>query len=265
MLEKLVAKAGSTVQSNRLTFKVGNSLFQNLWRKTPYSLFGSCRGWLDLQLSYSKLSQLLFKFLEKSSLKQCTSETFKPGASPCATSHASSCHSRAPVGLGVRARAAQGHRRPRHAPPHAPHPETPRSPPGASRAAPAEGAVLRRASCTVTTSSPERARLQKPSHPLSPRATALLHPAIASRRRARLPAPSPVRRTLLAHSLGAIEACAALHCSTLPFPRRKPQPSRVSPPAAAARPRRSLPRSSPALPRALGEHVFGPSANVHLL
>jgi CxxC motif-containing protein (DUF1111 family) len=32
--EKLVAKAGSTVQGNRLTFKVGNSLFQNLWRKT---------------------------------------------------------------------------------------------------------------------------------------------------------------------------------------------------------------------------------------
>jgi CxxC motif-containing protein (DUF1111 family) len=43
-LEKLVAKAGSTVQGNRLTFKVGNSLFQNLWRKNPYSLFGNCRG-----------------------------------------------------------------------------------------------------------------------------------------------------------------------------------------------------------------------------
>jgi hypothetical protein len=39
-LEKLVPKAGSTVQGNRLTFKVGNCLFQNLWRKTPYSLFG---------------------------------------------------------------------------------------------------------------------------------------------------------------------------------------------------------------------------------
>jgi CxxC motif-containing protein (DUF1111 family) len=33
-LEKLVPKATSTVQANRLTFKVGNSLFQNLWRKT---------------------------------------------------------------------------------------------------------------------------------------------------------------------------------------------------------------------------------------
>jgi hypothetical protein len=29
-LEKLVAKAGSIVSGKRLTFKVGNSLFQNL-------------------------------------------------------------------------------------------------------------------------------------------------------------------------------------------------------------------------------------------
>jgi CxxC motif-containing protein (DUF1111 family) len=43
-LEKLVPKATSTVQGNRLTFKVGNCLFQNLWRKTPYSLFGIDRG-----------------------------------------------------------------------------------------------------------------------------------------------------------------------------------------------------------------------------
>jgi CxxC motif-containing protein (DUF1111 family) len=34
-LEKLVPKAESTVQENRLTFKVGSCLFQNLWRKTP--------------------------------------------------------------------------------------------------------------------------------------------------------------------------------------------------------------------------------------
>jgi hypothetical protein len=43
-LGKLVAKAGFTVQPNRLTFKVGNCVIQNLWRKTPYSLFESCRG-----------------------------------------------------------------------------------------------------------------------------------------------------------------------------------------------------------------------------
>jgi hypothetical protein len=29
-LEKLVAKAGSTIPGNRLTFKVGNDVFQNL-------------------------------------------------------------------------------------------------------------------------------------------------------------------------------------------------------------------------------------------
>jgi hypothetical protein len=61
---------------------------------------------------------------------------FKPGAPPRMTSRAFSRHGRAPVGLGVRALAAQGYRRPRHTPPHAPHPETPRSSPGASRTAP---------------------------------------------------------------------------------------------------------------------------------
>jgi CxxC motif-containing protein (DUF1111 family) len=43
-LEKLVPKAASTVQENRLAFKVGNYLLQNLWRKTPYSLFENDRG-----------------------------------------------------------------------------------------------------------------------------------------------------------------------------------------------------------------------------
>jgi hypothetical protein len=43
-LGKLVARAGSTVQPIRLTFKVGNCVIQNLWRKTPYSLFENFRG-----------------------------------------------------------------------------------------------------------------------------------------------------------------------------------------------------------------------------
>jgi hypothetical protein len=34
-LEKLVPRAGATAQANKLTFKVGNSVIQNLWRKTP--------------------------------------------------------------------------------------------------------------------------------------------------------------------------------------------------------------------------------------
>jgi hypothetical protein len=43
-VEKLIAKAGFTVQKNRLTFKVGICVIQNPWRKTPYSLFENCRG-----------------------------------------------------------------------------------------------------------------------------------------------------------------------------------------------------------------------------
>jgi hypothetical protein len=43
-LEKLVAKAESTVQGNRLTFKVGNSLFQNLWEKTPIAFLKIVEG-----------------------------------------------------------------------------------------------------------------------------------------------------------------------------------------------------------------------------
>jgi hypothetical protein len=43
-LEKLDARAGFTVQKNRLTFKVGICVIQNPWRKTPYNLFRSCIG-----------------------------------------------------------------------------------------------------------------------------------------------------------------------------------------------------------------------------
>jgi hypothetical protein len=43
-LEKLVARAGFTVQKDRLTFKVGIGVIQNPWRKPPYSYSRSCRG-----------------------------------------------------------------------------------------------------------------------------------------------------------------------------------------------------------------------------
>jgi hypothetical protein len=43
-LEKFVARAGFTVQKDRLTFKVGIGIIQNPWRKTPYSVSRSCRG-----------------------------------------------------------------------------------------------------------------------------------------------------------------------------------------------------------------------------
>jgi hypothetical protein len=42
--EKLVARAGFTVQKDRMTFKVGIGVIQNPWRKTPYILSRSCRG-----------------------------------------------------------------------------------------------------------------------------------------------------------------------------------------------------------------------------
>jgi hypothetical protein len=40
------------------------------WRKTPYTLCRSCRGMLDLQLSYSNLGAIEFNFLEKTLLTQ---------------------------------------------------------------------------------------------------------------------------------------------------------------------------------------------------
>jgi hypothetical protein len=43
-LEKLAPKTASTVQANRLTFKVGSYFLQILLRKTPYSLFENDRG-----------------------------------------------------------------------------------------------------------------------------------------------------------------------------------------------------------------------------
>jgi hypothetical protein len=45
--------------------------FVHRWlRKTPYALCRSCRGMLDLQLSYSNLGALQFNFLEKTVVKQ---------------------------------------------------------------------------------------------------------------------------------------------------------------------------------------------------
>jgi hypothetical protein len=41
----------------------------NWLRKRPYALCKSCRGMLDLQLSYSNLGALQFNFLEKTLVK----------------------------------------------------------------------------------------------------------------------------------------------------------------------------------------------------
>jgi hypothetical protein len=43
-LEKLVAKAGFTVQKNRLTFRVGICVIQNPWRKPPIAFLKIVEG-----------------------------------------------------------------------------------------------------------------------------------------------------------------------------------------------------------------------------
>jgi hypothetical protein len=68
-MKKLAQRSGSPVHEHMLAFKVSKPSLQILLRKTLYILFESDRGWLDLQFSYSKFGQLLFKNLEKSGLK----------------------------------------------------------------------------------------------------------------------------------------------------------------------------------------------------
>jgi hypothetical protein len=45
-------------------------------RKIPYALCRSCRGMLNLQLSYSNLGALQFNFLEKTTVEQGNPEMF---------------------------------------------------------------------------------------------------------------------------------------------------------------------------------------------
>jgi hypothetical protein len=59
--------------------------FVHKWlRKTPYALCRSCRGMLDLQLSYSNLGALQFNFLEKTAAEPGNPEMFlRQNAFPC--------------------------------------------------------------------------------------------------------------------------------------------------------------------------------------
>jgi hypothetical protein len=43
-LQKLVPRAGATVQANRLTFEVGNCVIQNLWGKPPIAFLEVVEG-----------------------------------------------------------------------------------------------------------------------------------------------------------------------------------------------------------------------------
>jgi hypothetical protein len=62
--EKLDLPAVPPVFQNRPTFNVGTTFLQNPLRKTLDGLYKSCRGYLDLQLSYSSLGALLFEIFE---------------------------------------------------------------------------------------------------------------------------------------------------------------------------------------------------------
>jgi hypothetical protein len=68
--EKLGQPPVPPVFQNRPTFNVGMTFLQNLLRKTLDGLYKSCRGYLDLQLSYLSLWALLFNFLEFRAFKQ---------------------------------------------------------------------------------------------------------------------------------------------------------------------------------------------------
>jgi hypothetical protein len=63
-LEKLVAKAGFTVQKDRLTFKVGHSLSRNLWRKTPIDFLKIVEGSLISNFHVHAWSSSIQKFGE---------------------------------------------------------------------------------------------------------------------------------------------------------------------------------------------------------
>jgi hypothetical protein len=59
--------ASVTIHRRPENSQLGMHFVHNLLRKRPYTLCRSCRGMLDLQLSYSNFCALQFKFLEKSS------------------------------------------------------------------------------------------------------------------------------------------------------------------------------------------------------
>jgi hypothetical protein len=118
--EKLAQRSVSPVHEHRLTFNVGKPPLQILLRKTLYSLFESNRGLLDLQFSYSKFGQLLFKLLEIFEFKQGANNIVGQGCRRATMSCAqcAALRARASALLGIRARA----------PPDVPPPEADRNP-----------------------------------------------------------------------------------------------------------------------------------------
>jgi hypothetical protein len=70
MCEKPRSMLPGTIHRRPEICQLGIAFVHKWLRKTPYALCRSCRGMLDLQLSYSNLGALQFKFLEKTAVKQ---------------------------------------------------------------------------------------------------------------------------------------------------------------------------------------------------
>jgi hypothetical protein len=70
MREKAWSTLVVTIRRRPENNQVGMHFVHNWLRKRPYTLCKSCKGILDLQLSYSNLGALQFNFLEKTTVKQ---------------------------------------------------------------------------------------------------------------------------------------------------------------------------------------------------
>jgi hypothetical protein len=76
MREKAWSTLVVTIHRRPENLHLGMQFVQKWLRKTPYALCRSCRGMLDLQLSYSNLGALQFNFLEKTAVEQGNPEMF---------------------------------------------------------------------------------------------------------------------------------------------------------------------------------------------
>jgi hypothetical protein len=70
MREKAWSMPRVTIHKRLENSQLGMRFVHNWLRKRSYALCRSCRGMLDLQLSYSNFCALLFNFLEFWSVKQ---------------------------------------------------------------------------------------------------------------------------------------------------------------------------------------------------
>jgi hypothetical protein len=70
MREKAWSPLVVIVHRRPVIIQVGMHLVHNWLRKRPYALCKSCKGILDLQLSYTNLGALRFNFLERTTVEQ---------------------------------------------------------------------------------------------------------------------------------------------------------------------------------------------------